>query len=133
MEYSGPRFGVGAAVTYTGNETVGKGGVTISASDEDSQVKMDVVNNFAGENKTYTVTLEPSENAKTTRIVWTYDVDYGWDLMARPEWVEVTRNFARQREAEVRAHSVTLTTPADAPDSSQTAGDAMCQTDGQGH
>ena len=82
MEYSGPRTGVGASVSYRGNELVGEGKLTISASDEDSQVKMDVVNNFAGENKTYTITLNPSENGKTT-IVWAYDVDYGWDLMWR--------------------------------------------------
>lgn len=83
MEYSGPRTGVGASVSYRGNELVGDGKLTISASDEDSQVKMDVVNNFAGENKTYTITLNPSENGKTTKIVWAYDVDYGWDLMWR--------------------------------------------------
>ncbi|HMM68598.1 MAG TPA: hypothetical protein PKC03_16815 [Dokdonella sp.] len=83
MEYSGPRTGVGASVSYRGNELVGEGKLTISASDEDSQVKMDVVNNFAGENKTYTITLNPSENGKTTKIVWAYDVDYGWDLMWR--------------------------------------------------
>lgn len=83
MEYSGPRTGVGASVSYRGNETVGEGKLTISASDEDSQVKMDVENDFAGENKTYTITLNPSENGKTTKIVWAYDVDYGWDLMWR--------------------------------------------------
>ena len=44
---------------------------------------MDVENDFAGENKSYTITLNPSENGKTTRIVWAYDVDYGWDLMWR--------------------------------------------------
>ncbi|SFN57340.1 SRPBCC family protein [Dokdonella immobilis] len=83
MEYSGPRTGVGASVNYSGNETVGKGSLTIAASDEDSQVKMDITNDFAGENKTYTITLKPSESGKTTRINWAYDVDYGWNLMWR--------------------------------------------------
>lgn len=83
MEYSGERTGVGAKVSYRGNESVGEGSLEISASDEDSQVKMDVENNFAGENKTYTITLIPSENGKTTRIVWAYDVDYGWNLAWR--------------------------------------------------
>ena len=83
MEYSGPRTGVGASVSYSGDESVGKGSLTIASSDEDSQVKMDVTNDFAGENKTYTITLNPSENGKTTRIVWAYDVDYGWNLMWR--------------------------------------------------
>lgn len=83
MEYEGPRTGVGAKVNWSGNESVGKGSVEIISSDEDSQVKMAVINDFAGENKTYTITLIPSENGKTTRIVWAYDVDYGWDLEAR--------------------------------------------------
>ncbi|MEZ5462754.1 hypothetical protein [Dokdonella sp.] len=83
MEYEGPRTGVGAKVNWRGNESVGSGSVEIISSDEDSQVKMAVVNDFAGENKTYTVTLNPSENGKTTKIVWAYDVDYGWDLAWR--------------------------------------------------
>ena len=83
MEYSGPRTGVGAKVSYSGNESVGDGSLTIVSSDEDSQVKMDVENNFVGENKTYTITLNPSESGKTTRIVWAYDVDYGWNLLWR--------------------------------------------------
>jgi hypothetical protein len=83
MEYSGQRTGVGAKVTYSGNESVGNGSLEIIASDEDSQVKMDVQNNFVGENKTYTITLNPSESGKTTRIVWAYDVDYGMNLLWR--------------------------------------------------
>ena len=83
MEYSGERNGPGAEVHWTGNEEVGKGSLKIVSSDEDSQVKMEVLNDFAGENKSYTITLEPSENGKTTRITWAYDVDYGWDLKWR--------------------------------------------------
>jgi hypothetical protein len=83
MEYSGERNGPGSVVSWTGDESVGKGSLTIVSSDEDSQVKMDVNNIFAGKNKTYTITLNPSENGKTTKITWAYDVDYGWDLMWR--------------------------------------------------
>ena len=83
MEFSGTRIGKGAKVDWSGNESVGKGSLEIVNSDEDSQVKMDVTNDFAGTNKTYTITLKPAENAKTTRIHWAYDVDYGWDLKAR--------------------------------------------------
>ncbi|HET9031580.1 MAG TPA: hypothetical protein VFN25_01610 [Dokdonella sp.] len=83
MEYSGERNGPGAKVSWSGNEAVGKGSLTIASSDEDSQVKMDVVNDWAGVNKYYTVTLDPAENGKTTKITWAYDVDYGWDLKAR--------------------------------------------------
>lgn len=83
MEYAGPRTGVGAEVKWSGNESVGKGSVKIVDSVEDSQVTMAVENDFSGENKTYTITLNPSENGKTTKIVWAYDVDYGWDLAWR--------------------------------------------------
>lgn len=83
MAYEGERNGPGAIVTWNGNETVGSGKLKIASSDEDSQVKMDVENDFAGKDKTYTITLNPSENGKTTKITWAYDVDYGWDLMWR--------------------------------------------------
>lgn len=83
MTYEGKRNGTGAIVNWEGNPTVGKGALTIVSSDEDSQVKMKVENDFAGTNKFYTITLNPSENGKTTKIVWAYDADYGWDLQAR--------------------------------------------------
>lgn len=83
MEYEGVRSGPGATVKWRGNETVGNGSLSIVSSEPDSQVKMALEDDSAGTNKTYTITLEPSENKKTTRIVWAYDVDYGWDLAAR--------------------------------------------------
>lgn len=83
MEYAGERNGPGSEVSWSGNEQVGKGSLKIASSDEDAQVKMDVVNEWAGTNKTYTITLDPAENGKTTKINWAYDVDYGWDLKAR--------------------------------------------------
>ncbi|MEP6882174.1 MAG: hypothetical protein ABI866_09285 [Dokdonella sp.] len=83
MAYDGARNGPGSIVTWNGNETVGKGKLTIKSADEDSLIKMDVENDFAGKDKTYTISLVPSENGKTTKITWAYDVDYGWDLMWR--------------------------------------------------
>ena len=83
MTYDGKRNGPGAVVNWNGNETVGAGKLEIVSSDEDSQVKMAVEDNFTGTNKFYTITLNPSESGKTTKIVWAYDVDYGWDLKSR--------------------------------------------------
>ena len=83
MSYDGKRTGPGAIVNWNGNKEVGSGKLEIISSDEDSQVKMAVENDFAGTNKFYTITLNPSETGKTTKIVWAYDVDYGWDLQAR--------------------------------------------------
>ena len=83
IEFEGPREGIDAGVRWDGNESVGKGGLKIVASDLDSQVKMAVEDKFAGTNKSYTIRLEPAQNAKTTRIFWSYDVDYGWNLFWR--------------------------------------------------
>ena len=83
MSYDGKRNGPGSIVNWNGNKEVGSGKLEIISSEEDSQVKMAIENNFPGINKFYTITLNPSESGKTTKIVWAYDVDYGWDLQAR--------------------------------------------------
>ena len=64
MKYSGERLGPGASVEWSGNQSVGKGSLTIASSIEDEQVKMDLDNDFAGVNKTYTIDLVPAENGK---------------------------------------------------------------------
>ncbi len=83
FDYFGPRDGVGAGLTWRGNEEVGNGKLEITSSDPDSQVKMAVENDYAGTNKSYTIRLEPSQNGKTTRIFWRYDAEYGWNLFWR--------------------------------------------------
>jgi len=83
MEFAGPRSGVGAAVNWSGDPSVGKGSLTIVSTDPDSQVKMAVVDDFAGTDKSYTIRIEPSQSGKTARVFWSYDVDYGWNLMWR--------------------------------------------------
>ena len=44
---------------------------------------MSLDNTWSGENKTYTITLVPSQNGKTVNINWAYDADYGWNLIWR--------------------------------------------------
>ena len=84
MRLEGPESGPGAKVTWTSdNPKVGHGGLTITSSELDKEVKMSVDNPWIGTNKNYTVTLEPTEKGKTVIIRWAYDVDYGWDLKAR--------------------------------------------------
>jgi len=83
-EFSGPREGVGTKVAYSSsNPEVGNGSLEIVSSDLDNQVKMAVENAYAGTNKSYTVRIVPAPNAKTSRIFWAYEVEYGWNLMAR--------------------------------------------------
>lgn len=84
MRLEGPESGPGAKVNWTSaSPKVGEGSLTITASDPDSKVTMAVDNNWIGTDKTYTVELQPSQNGKTLVIHWEYDVDYGWDLLAR--------------------------------------------------
>lgn len=83
IEYEGPRSGVGATVKWAGNEAVGSGSLKIVSTEQDDQVKMAVEDAFAGENKSYTIRIEPAQNARTSRVYATYEVDYGWNLMWR--------------------------------------------------
>src|SRR5262245_39100921 len=80
----GPEMGPGATVKWSSAvPQVGDGSLTIKTADQDSKVVMDLANAWAGENKTYTVTLVPAQNGKTVTINWAYDADYGWNLMWR--------------------------------------------------
>lgn len=82
VQLEGPESGVGAKVTWNG-ANVGQGALSILSTEQDAEVRMGLDNDWAGENKTYTVTLVPSTNGKTVRIKWAYDVDYGWNLRSR--------------------------------------------------
>jgi len=84
MNFEGPETGQGAKVTWTSAAPkVGNGSLEIKSSEQDSKVVMAIDNGWSGENKTYTVTLVPSENGKTLKINWAYDATYGWNLMWR--------------------------------------------------
>lgn len=84
MTFEGPESGKGARVKWTSaSPQVGNGGLEISQSDQDSKVVMSLDNAWSGDNKTYTVTLVPSQNGKTVNINWAYDADYGWNLIWR--------------------------------------------------
>jgi uncharacterized protein YndB with AHSA1/START domain len=84
MNFEGPEAGKGARVKWSSaTPQVGDGSLEIAQSDQDSKVTMSIDNNWSGENKTYTVTLVPSQNGKTVNINWAYDADYGWNLIWR--------------------------------------------------
>ena len=59
------------------------GSHTVTDSQQDSSVTWNIVNNWRGENKKYTLNIKPNANGKTVTITMGYDVDYGWDLMGR--------------------------------------------------
>jgi uncharacterized protein YndB with AHSA1/START domain len=80
----GPETGPGAIVKWqSAVPQVGTGSLTIKTADQDSKVVMALDNQWAGENKAYTVTLVPAQNGKTVTVNWAYDADYGWNLLWR--------------------------------------------------
>ena len=84
MTLSGPEAGKGAKVTWTSAvPQVGNGSLLITSSEIDDKVTMALENGWIGDNKVYTLQLQPSANGKTLKINWSYDVDYGWNLMNR--------------------------------------------------
>lgn len=84
FSFEGPDSGPGAKVTWTSTSPrVGSGSYEIVSSEQDSKITMAVTNNWTGENKTFDIEMGPSSNGKTVRIDWTFDADYGWNLMSR--------------------------------------------------
>jgi effector-binding domain-containing protein len=80
----GPDQGNGASVNWvSGDERLASGSYTVSGAQQDQSVKWDVVNNWRGLNKQFTIDIKPKQNGKTVTITMGYDVDYGWDLMGR--------------------------------------------------
>lgn len=84
MSFEGPESGKGARVDWTSTApSVGDGNLEITDSQQDNKVVMALTNAWSGANKTYTITLTPSQNGKTVNINWAYDADYGWNLLWR--------------------------------------------------
>ncbi len=84
MTLSGPESGKGAKVSWTSAvPKVGNGSLQITSSESDDKVTMALDNDWIGQNKVNVVQLQPSANGKTLKINWSYDVDYGWNLMDR--------------------------------------------------
>jgi len=87
LNLAGPSFGPGAQLDWHSlNEKIGSGSLTVAddpAPQQDREVTWNVDNNWMGRDKKYTIDIEPSENGKTVRVTMGFDVDYGWDLIAR--------------------------------------------------
>ncbi|HEY2396112.1 MAG TPA: hypothetical protein VGH81_09080 [Rudaea sp.] len=80
----GPDQGNGASVNWvSGDPRLESGSYTVADSQQDTSVTWNIVNNWRGENKKYTLNIKPKTNGKTVTITMGYDVDYGWDLMGR--------------------------------------------------
>ena len=87
LSFKGSESGPGAEVDFTSSDQrVGNGSLVVAADpapQQDKQVTWTLNNNWKGENKKLTIAIEPSANGKTAKVTMGYDVDYGWDLVAR--------------------------------------------------
>lgn len=84
MKLEGPEVGPNAKVSWTSaSPKVGNGSQTIVTSDQDSKITMALDNNWTGDNKKYTISIDPSAGGKTVKITWALDADYGWNLKSR--------------------------------------------------
>ena len=78
--YSGPNSGVGASMSWKGNEAVGVGTQTITASEPDSHLASDL--DF-GEMGLAKVELKLVPEGSGTRVSWGFQTDMGNDLVGR--------------------------------------------------
>jgi len=76
--FSGPESGVGAKMSWTGQNEFGNQVIVESEPDRRVKVALD----FGGMGKaTATYTLSPEGNG--TKVIWGFDEDFGWNLPAR--------------------------------------------------
>jgi hypothetical protein len=92
---SGNAFGPGSEISWSGqDEKVGEGKLTIASAQPDfdkidstvnsAQVIWNLDNAWRGNDKHFTLDLVRQGNTgKLTKITWSYDVDYGWNLINR--------------------------------------------------
>ena len=91
---SGPASGEGATFSYDAqDERVGEGSWKIVEAVPGQRIVYAVENNHRGDDKTMTITLEPTgRNNRNVKITQEYDVDYGWNILGRYEGLYVARN-----------------------------------------
>lgn len=84
---SGPAYGPGAKVSWSGNDKLGNATLTNESGHLDpagsGQIVWDLASDWRGKNKKFTLDFEPKNNQRLTTVTWSYDVDYGWNLLDR--------------------------------------------------
>lgn len=93
----GPDYGQGARINWTSDKpNPGNGSFEVTGKQGDTGLTWKVTNPWRGENKHYTITLEPQKNGRITKVTWAYDVEYGWDLIARYSGLYINGDPATQ-------------------------------------
>jgi len=84
---SGPAYGPGATLNWQGNGAIGDGTLVNKSGNIDitnkSTVTWDLTNDWHGKNKVFTLTVTPKQSQRVSTVTWSYDVDYGWNLIDR--------------------------------------------------
>ncbi|TAN06354.1 MAG: polyketide cyclase [Rhodanobacteraceae bacterium] len=84
---SGPAYGPGATIGWTGDSAIGNGTLVNKSGTVDlannGTVVWDLTNDWHGKDKTFTLDITPNQQRRITRVTWSYDVNYGWNLVGR--------------------------------------------------
>ena len=84
---SGPAYGPGATISWQGDKTIGDGTLVNKSGNIDitnkSTVTWDLTNDWHGTNKVFTLEVVPKQSQRVSTVTWSYDVDYGWNLIDR--------------------------------------------------
>ncbi|ULU27792.1 polyketide cyclase [Dyella terrae] len=95
FDFSGKAYGPGAEVSWSSNDgKVGSGKFTVASADpsfdkvdataKKSTVVWNVDNDWRGNDKHFTIDLERNgSRGQLTKATWSYDVDYGFNLINR--------------------------------------------------
>ena len=94
LQFSGPQSGVGARMDYDSDKLgLGKGSWQIVDSQPNQSVTYALTNPERGGEKKMTFRLEPTgRGGRNVKIVQSYDVDYGWNLLGRYAGLYVGRH-----------------------------------------
>lgn len=87
INVSGAPYGPGAKVSWSGDDKVGDNTLTNKSGNLDptgrGEIVWDMHGDWRGSNKLFTLDLEPTNSQRLTKLTWSYDVDYGWNLINR--------------------------------------------------
>jgi hypothetical protein len=94
FKFSGKAYGPGSEISWTSTDPkLGDGGLTIASATpqfdqidsntQDATIIWNLDNNWRGLDKHFTLDLERQGHGRLTQITWSYDVQYGWNLINR--------------------------------------------------
>jgi hypothetical protein len=94
FKFSGKAYGPGSEISWTSTDPkLGDGGLTIASATpqfdqidsntQDATLIWNLDNNWRGLDKHFTLDLERQGHGRLTQITWSYDVQYGWNLINR--------------------------------------------------